>query len=507
MAVKLNEFYGRFRLKTLAIAFGLQLIVGGLLIAWSILAAQFGITPTDYLLNFVGPFILLELMAIVITTVVATEPTRLFTDALSHATNQAGNTAPLEFNETKYSKNGLKDIISSIYKLAAKQPLHLKKSANYGQLYQRVFEQSPFGIIVLDGNRQIIQANSHAPLRENASDIRGLALIFDQSDPLISWIETCEEREINAERMWTRVAERTEGGERRLFDVLASYHKDAPDGAETVIATIDRTREYAPDEEHMEFIALAAHELRGPITVIRGYLDVFADELAGKLDGDQQALMDRLSVSANRLSGYINNILGAARYDHQHLKLHLYEHRAEDLYQAVSQDLALRAHTQNRILSINLPSDLPTIAADKNSIGEVIVNLVDNAIKYSNEGGQVILGAKVVGDFVEFSVQDFGIGIPSPVIQKLFTKFYRSHRSRETAAGSGLGLYIAKAIVESHGGNISVRSTEGHGSTFSFTLPVYKTVAEKLRASNNSNESIIESSNNGWIRNHAMYRG
>jgi signal transduction histidine kinase len=155
---------------------------------------------------------------------------------------------------------------------------------------------------------------------------------------------------------------------------------------------------------------------------------------------------------------------------------------------------------------VAIPTDLPTVAADRGSIGEVLGNLIDNAIKYSNEGGAVNVSAAAKGDFVEVSVEDHGIGMPGNVVSSLFHKFYRSHRSRETVAGTGIGLYITKAFVESHGGHISVRSVENEGSVFTFSLPIYATVADKLKANNNSNESLIETSS-GWIKNHSMYRG
>jgi signal transduction histidine kinase len=97
--------------------------------------------------------------------------------------------------------------------------------------------------------------------------------------------------------------------------------------------------------------------------------------------------------------------------------------------------------------------------------------------------------------------------MPGNVVSNLFHKFYRSHRSRETVSGTGIGLYISKAIVESHGGKISVRSVEGEGSTFTFSLPIYSTVADKLQAGNNSNESLIDRNDGSWIKNHAMFRG
>jgi two-component system phosphate regulon sensor histidine kinase PhoR/two-component system sensor histidine kinase VicK len=167
--------------------------------------------------------------------------------------------------------------------------------------------------------------------------------------------------------------------------------------------------------------------------------------------------------------------------------------------------MKLRAGAQNRLLTVSFPSDLPTIAADRASIGEVLGNLIDNAIKYSNEGGVIRVIAKVNGNFVDISIIDNGIGMPESVVSQLFQKFYRSHRSRETVAGSGIGLYISKAIVESHGGTISVRSEDGHGSTFTVSLPIYSTVADKLKAEDNSNEGLINEGN-GWIKNHSMYR-
>ncbi|HRN90127.1 MAG TPA: HAMP domain-containing sensor histidine kinase, partial [Candidatus Saccharibacteria bacterium] len=290
---------------------------------------------------------------------------------------------------------------------------------------------------------------------------------------------------------------------RRLFDVIASYQKGA--ATETVLTLVDRTEIYTVDEEDLDFIAFAAHELRGPITVIRGYLDVLEDELSGVLQDDQHELFRRLTVSANRLSGYINNILNTSRYDRRHLNVHLAEDSLSSIYDTISDDMQLRASSQSRLLSVQIPADLPTIAADRTSLGEVIGNLIDNAIKYSNEGGAINVTAEAKGEFVELSIEDHGIGMPGNVMSNLFQKFYRSHRSRETVAGTGIGLYISKGIIESHGGRIGVRSEEGKGSTFTVSIPIYATVADKLKAGNNSNEGLIEQGV-GWIKNHSMYR-
>lgn len=230
------------------------------------------------------------------------------------------------------------------------------------------------------------------------------------------------------------------------------------------------------------------------------------DELKDVLKDDQHELFHRLTVSANRLSGYINNILNTSRYDRRHLKVHLAETTVGEVYDTIRDDMELRANAQNRLLSVEIPDTLPKIAGDPASLGEVFGNLIDNAIKYSNEGGSINVTAAYNVDKVEISIIDHGIGMPSNVIGNLFQKFYRSYRSRETVAGTGIGLYISKAIVESHGGNISVRSEDGKGSTFTVSLPTFDSVAAKLKAGDNTNEGLIDQGS-GWIKNHSMFRG
>ena len=267
----------------------------------------------------------------------------------------------------------------------------------------------------------------------------------------------------------------------------------------------DSSDYYQAEDDELDFIAFAAHELRGPITVIRGYLDVLDIELGETMAPDQRELLKRLFVSTNRLSGYINTILNTSKFDRHPLQIHLGEESLASIYDSIKDDMNLRASSQNRLLSVDIPGDLPTIAADRSSLSEVISNLIDNAIKYSNEGGAVSVTATTRDNFVVVSVKDNGIGMPGNVVGNLFHKFYRSHRSRETVAGTGIGLYICKAIVESHGGQIGVTSVEGQGSTFTFTVPIYASVADKLQANDHTNAGLITSSD-GWIKNHAMYK-
>lgn len=434
-------------------------------------------------------------------------------------------TPPPNPNHKRFEESGFKDVLQTIYSLAstdttkdgdeAPQPENIDIATQATQqpakhtgasiLLETALDETSCGFIVMDKTRAITFSNKAAPISIDTNGVASLHLLYNGQDTLDAWLDECDKNAVHAERTWSRVPNKMPEEEgRRFFDIIASYDKGAE--SEVVLTLVDRTDLYATGEQELDFIAFAAHELRGPITVIRGYLDVLEGELKDVLEDDQHELFRRLTVSANRLSGYINNILNTSRYDRRHLKIHMTETTVAEVYDVIRDDMDLRASAQNRMLAVNIPTDLPKIAGDLASLSEVFGNLIDNAIKYSNEGGAINVSAQLKGDLVEIAIQDHGIGMPASVVGNLFQKFYRSHRSRETVAGTGIGLYISKAIVESHGGTIAVLSEDGKGSTFIVSLPTFQSVADKLKAGNNSNEGLIEQGS-GWIKNHSMFRG
>lgn len=500
--VRIADYFKRHQKRVIWLAAGLQIMVTT---ALTFLLFNSPFNPLGIAIFVLLPVIVLQAFAFIVVLRYTLSPLDVLTRAIAHVSNETNDVIPPNINGTYHERTGLKPMVETIYNLTVNGPRH-EQAVSTG-LETTILDRVPGGIIALDSDRKIIYANAAAPVTTDSSGNKSIQLQFDAKDKLDSWLADAEKNAVNDTHAWARVQNvLPDQPDRRIFDVVANYSKGGSNQVETLIITVDRTAHYASDEEDMDFIALAAHELRGPITVIRGYLDVLADELQPKISEDQTELFKRLNVSANRLSGYVNNILNVSRYDRRHLQLHLREDKLSDIYAGIADDLSLRASTQNRLLSVEIPADLPTVAADRNSLSEVLANLVDNAIKYSNEGGSVEVTAAVDGDFVKCTVTDHGQGIPSSVVGHLFSKFYRSHRSRQTVSGTGLGLYISKAIIESHGGGIGVSSTEGQGSVFTFSVPIYATVADKLVGSDNGNEGIIESGS-GWIKNHSKYQG
>lgn len=504
--VLIRDYWPRFKRRSIYLTIFMQVIVT-VVIGCALIVS--GVLTTNIAFWIIMIAVLASTIGLnVISFSLLTLPFKDLTSALTHVSGEPTTITPPNPNARHFERDGFKPLLQLIYTLAVGDTE--KKPVEDDTLpiasISSALETTSVGFIIMNALGEVTYANSKAPIHVDPTGKKVIDLLFDDSLNLETWLKDCEQHAVHSEHTWKRVPNKITGQEdRKIYDITASYQKGST--AEVVISLFDRSADYQPDDDNLDFIAFAAHELRGPITVIRGYLDVFGDEVGEKLDADQAELLKRLVVSANRLSGYINNILNASRYDRRHLKVHLKEDTLADIYDSIKDDMDLRASSQGRILSVDLPTDLPTVAADAASAGEVLTNLIDNALKYSNEGGSVIVTAKAEGDFVSVSVEDRGIGMPGNVVSNLFHKFYRSHRSRETVSGTGIGLYISKAIVESHGGKISVRSVENEGSTFTFSLPIYSTVAAKLKENNNSNESLIQRGEGSWIKNHAMFRG
>lgn len=504
MAVRIADFSKKHiaRVRTLWIAsiFSTSALFVGMLLY----AGQ----PLDISILLAVPIFMLQFLTMLLILPMSFAPLDILGRAITQISGQRTNLTPPHLSGTKYEKNGLKDMVDLLYKMATGIGKEEDKENKIESNKAAILDAFPFGIVGLTAEGVIVYANDKAPVQLNEAELQTLKLIFsDERDTFSLWLEEAPKRPMGELKTWQHVQDSLPGTDgRKVYDIFAQYNGASTSDTEVLLVAIDRTAHYTQSEDDMDFISLAAHELRGPITVIHGYLDVLQDELKPHLHPDQTVLFERLSVSTSRLSGYINNILNVARYDRRHLNLSLQEDTLTNVWHHIEADIMLRASTQNRSLQVTIPTDLPTIAAERNSLSEVMANLIDNAIKYSHEGGVVQITAAVEGDSVKCSVKDTGIGMPATVVLNLFTKFYRSHRTRQDFSGTGLGLYISKAIIESHGGSIGVRSTEGEGSVFTFSVPTYTSVKEKLLASDHSNKDIINHGS-GWIKNHSMREG
>lgn len=481
-----------------------QIIV--IIIAAIIFTALNGLDSDSAFLIAMTIIIVLEVITAYGAIELALYPADIMGRAISNVTGEQPSTYPP--NPNRIVGPAKRELIKAVDFIYSRDSTSLTQSrtmqtTDAGQTALSLINALPIGIIAIDRYFNVVAFNDRAPIYQVGNE-RIIQLDFsNSSQTLEQWFKKVSHDSISATQTWTRIQNVPAGSStpRHVYDVVANYSQQPANDINLIIVTIDRTADYVEAEDNVDFVALAAHELRGPVTVIRGYLDMLDEQIYDKSTKEQRDLLDRLNVSSRRLASYINNVLNANRFDRRHLKLRLSEVRIADIVSDVREDLDLRANTVDRHIEWQIPDNLPTVAADRSSISEVITNLVDNAIKYSPSGGQIEISAKPSGDYVSISVEDHGIGIAQSAMDRLFTKFYRSHRSSASVGGTGIGLYISRAIVESHGGKISVDSTEGKGCTFTFTLPVYAAIKDRLNQLGNSNVQIITQSGER-IRNH-----
>jgi signal transduction histidine kinase len=238
--------------------------------------------------------------------------------------------------------------------------------------------------------------------------------------------------------------------------------------------------------------------------VLRGYIEALEEEMGKDISPEMQDFMQRMNATAQQLTAFVNNILNVARVDNDQLQLQLNEENWKTIIESAINAISLRAKVRGITLETNIAPNLPTVGVDRLSIYEVINNLIDNAIKYSGESKLIKIDTHLSNDgMVETTVKDFGVGINTSIMPNLFTKFYRDHRNRAQIGGTGLGLYLSKAIITAHEGNIWVNSKPGQGSSFSFTVQPYSRLAEELK--NSDNKDIVRGAH-GWIKNHSLYR-
>lgn len=220
-----------------------------------------------------------------------------------------------------------------------------------------------------------------------------------------------------------------------------------------------------------DLVADTAHELRTPLTNLRGYLEAIKDDVI-KPDA---ATISSLYDEATLLTRLVDDLQELALADASELKLVKHPENISGIINTAIVSFQSQANDKGLHLSANIPENLPTVDVDAQRIGQILHNLIANAVTHTPQGGIVSVSASESGNYVEISVVDNGEGIPPEELPNIFERFYRVDKSRSRrTGGSGLGLTIAKRLVEAHGGTITASSELGKGSRFTFTVPVHK---------------------------------
>lgn len=220
-----------------------------------------------------------------------------------------------------------------------------------------------------------------------------------------------------------------------------------------------------------EFISIASHELKTPVTSIKGYVQLLRFNFQKEGNAMAADLLGKVDAQINKLTSLIADLLDVKKIETGQLQYHEDVFDFNDLVNEIVEETQRVVHKHFIIKQL---CDSCMIRGDRNKIGQVMTNLLENAAKYSSDGRTILVTTSPAGESVRFSVKDEGIGIPKSQLAKIFERFFRVTSEKEnTYSGLGLGLYISTEIIKRHNGTIHVESEEGKGSTFSFELPVH----------------------------------
>jgi signal transduction histidine kinase len=505
----------QFRRRLFLVVFGIVFAENVLLIALWQLSSRSDGTSLIVLMGASFGALFISLVTASVVSALASKPIQTIWQAVLHISpSEHGFPAP-ELDKLRIGRELVTNLLGQIYQLneVTSETAANTQKENKDLRHNFIAQSLPLPLLTLDAAENIKFANQAAAdyVGIKVADLinKNIYMVLDMSFPsentFDSWLKTAKTAKATASNTWERV--RLNVREQRpelLFDLAAYYNQGNPDQVETMLILFDHTKMYSQDDQAISFVALSVHELRTPLTLLRGYIEVFEEELSDKVTPELKDFIDKMSAQAEQLMAYVNNILNVARIDNDQLELRLQEASWSTALKAIIEALSLQAKVRGKTLHCRIDADLPAVGIDRLSISEVVNNLVDNAIKYSGDSTTIDIEAHLTQDgLVETTVKDFGLGISTSILPNLFTKFYRDHRNRAQIGGNGLGLYLSKAIVTAHGGQLWVRSKEGEGSTFGFTLIPYSQLTQQ--AKKDGSQELVRGAH-GWIKNHSLYR-
>ena len=259
------------------------------------------------------------------------------------------------------------------------------------------------------------------------------------------------------------------------FDPDVRIPDERPDELGDLARSFDTMTEQLRELDRLkaEFVSVASHEIKTPLSVIRGYVTLLADGIYGDVNDQQKKTLEAVSAQTDRLARLVHRLLDVSRFEAGGARLELREIDLRAFFDDLTSDFRVLAVQNGIDFPVRLADDLPpTILGDEDRLSEVLGNLLSNAFKFTERGGSITVDAARRDGGIQVEVQDTGVGIAADKLPRIFEKFYQvENDAQPRSVGSGLGLAIAREIVEAHGGTIGAESQEGQGTRFRVFLP------------------------------------
>lgn len=336
------------------------------------------------------------------------------------------------------------------------------------QTLQSIVQNTADGILTLNSKRMIASLNPTVEkMLSRKSD--GVTVKNVLNTPIESWLTLPSRKPIDEffnPEQWTLMKEAFIGN----IPVEVSI-SPIPNHEGYILVLRDIAQRKEIERLRDDFMSTLTHDLRTPLLAAIQTLGFFTDGSLGTLSPKQHEILSMMIQSNREMLGLVNVLLEVYKYESGRQRLIFDTVDLKSLIEAICLELQAMAHSKDQKLSTDLPADLPPVYGDKQELRRVFVNLIGNALNYTQTGGGVTIHATRSNAMITVSVEDNGRGIPAQDIPQLFQRFSQG-TSKQRSSGTGLGLYLSRQIVEAHHGTIWVESTEGVGSRFFLTLPL-----------------------------------
>lgn len=375
-----------------------------------------------------------------------------------------------EIGELSKSFNEMASKLEEFEKLSMEVLISEKKRADH------IVKSINDGIVVLDEKDNVILINYIAAELLNIKEKDIIGKNFNELGKYNNLVKTILDNSEKNESKYLRIVYKEK--EEFFVKEVVDIKDDVTNRSLGKIISLKNVTGFKEiDEAKSGFIATISHELRTPLSAMRMSLRLLEDKRIGELNSEQNKLIHMMQNEVKRLLKLVTELLNLARIESGNEIFKYQEISAEDLTEAALTPVLLQAEQKNINIDINVEKDLPHLLIDANKIAWVLINFLNNAIRYSPDRSTVKIHVRKDNNFLEFSVKDNGPGIEKKYIEKIFDKYFQidlKNLEEKNNTGYGLGLAISKEFVDAHGGNIWVMSELGKGSTFYFNLPVEK---------------------------------
>jgi two-component system sensor histidine kinase VicK len=407
------------------------------------------------------------LLALAVVTVLGLASARTITQPIVEITSQAEKLAAGNFDISVrvHSRDEVGRLAEVFNYLIGELRESLHGMANEKSKLEAILGNMSNGVVALDRSGRLIHINPKArgflDLPETAS-----------AEDVLAGLKLGTSAEVLAAAPGVRELVLDGRNALVLQAYLAPFSSTSQQLSGVVVVLQDMTEQTRLDQMRRDFVANVSHELKTPLTTIISYVETLLD---GALEDHTLAgaFLTTVHEEADRMNRLVKDLLMLTTLEHQQEKRKLQTVYMDEMVVEVADRMVVNAQSKGQRLLTSLPEEVPPVLANRDQIEQVLVNIVSNAIKYTQAGGEIAVSLQVQEHAVAVAVQDNGIGIPEEDLPRIFERFYRVDKARSRQlGGTGLGLSIAQQIIEGHQGRIWIESELGKGTLVTFTLPI-----------------------------------